>query len=173
MRPADGDPGRNPPGWAAVRHERVNFVFNPAKYHQYRSEIDLGAFCFRNLDGILYEATDGAVVPKKFWNSAPEFAARGVGFALMLAGQAVAVSFSSFIHEGMLELGMETKPEHRKKGLGGVVCARLIDHCLEGGREPVWSCRRGNEGSYRLALKLGFEPIATLPYYELPIRESA
>ncbi len=64
---------------------------------------------------------------------------------------------------------METLQEYRRKGLASIICAKLIDYCLDNGLEPVWSCRESNAGSYYLALKSGFEPVASLPYYELKI----
>ncbi|MFP4169228.1 MAG: GNAT family N-acetyltransferase [Desulfonatronovibrionaceae bacterium] len=64
-------------------------------------------------------------------------------------------------------MGMETLPEFRRAGLGTAVTAKLIDYCLEKNLEPIWACRDGNQASYKLAIKLGFEPIAYLPYYEL------
>jgi hypothetical protein len=33
--------------------------------------------------------------------------------------------------------------------------------------EPVWACRLENDGSYKLAQKLGFEPVLEIPYYRL------
>ena len=82
-------------------------------------------------------------------------------------GRPAAVSFSSFVHDHMLELGMETLPEFRRAGLGTAATAKLIDYCLEKNLEPIWACRDGNQASYNLAIKLGFEPAAYLPYYEL------
>jgi L-amino acid N-acyltransferase YncA len=67
----------------------------------------------------------------------------------------------------MLELGMETEPEFRRKGFASIITAKLIDYCLERDLEPIWACRDGNKASYNLAVKLGFEPVAYLPYYEL------
>jgi len=83
--------------------------------------------------------------------------------------QDVAICFSAFLHDDMLELGMETKEEFRRNGFAGIVCAKLITYCFEKNIEPVWACRSDNHGSYNLALKLGFEATERLPYYELPI----
>lgn len=153
-----------------VKHKRVNFKFNRNKYDQFRSRIDLGDYRFMKVDESLYHGAHGSVVPKKFWNKASEFLRLGVGFALMMQGQAVAIAFSSFIHDHLLEIGLETRSDYRRRGFAGIVSARLVDHGLERGMEPVWSCRRGNQGSYHLAVKLGFEPVAQLPYYELRIK---
>jgi GNAT superfamily N-acetyltransferase len=154
-------------GAAVVKHKRVNFKFNLKKYEQFKYKTDLNKYSFCDVDTPLYNETNGSVVPNKFWNNASEFALQGIGFSLMMEGQAVAVAFSAFMHDKMLELGMETKPEYRGRGFASIVSAKLIEYCFARGLEPIWSCRQGNKGSYNLAIKLGFEPIAILPYYEL------
>lgn len=66
------------------------------------------------------------------------------------------------------EIGVETRPEYRRRGYAWVAAARLIGECLGMGLEPVWSCRKENRGSYELACSLGFEPTIDIPYYRLP-----
>ena len=167
LRIFDSDKDRDNFGDAVVKHKRVNFKFNLRKFEQFRCKIDFKEYSFCDVDVTLYNETNGSVVPNRFWNNASEFALHGVGFSLMMEGQAVAIAFSSFMHDEMLELGMETKSECRRRGFASIVSTKLIDYCLERGLVPVWSCRQGNHGSYNLAVKLGFEPIAFLPYYEL------
>lgn len=169
--PCNDDQGRNNPGTAVVKHERVNFKFNPRRFEDFVRGIDLANDRIREVDADLFNRIDGTVVPKKFWNNASDFASRGVGFSLMVDGKAAATAFSSFRHEGILELGLETRPEYRERGFACAVTTRLIEYCLERGLEPVWSCRRGNQGSYGLAVKSGFEPIRHLPFYELIMPE--
>jgi RimJ/RimL family protein N-acetyltransferase len=72
------------------------------------------------------------------------------------------------VHDNYLELGIETVEAYRGKGLAQSVCSALIDYCLQNNYEPVWSCRFENTASYRLAQKLGFEPVSTRTYYKLP-----
>lgn len=165
----DGNKYRDNSGDVVVKHKRINFKFNLQKFQQFRRKIDLNEYSFCEVDIDLYNETNGSVVPNKFWNNASEFLTRGVGFALMVKDQAAAIAFSSFMHDEMLELGMETKLEYRRRGFASIISAKLIEYCLERGLEPVWACRQGNLGSYNLAIKLGFEPIAYLPYYELLI----
>lgn len=165
----DGDKYRDNSGDVVVKHKRINFKFNLQKFQQFRRKIDLNEYSFCEVDIDLYNETNGSVVPNKFWNNASEFLTLGVGFSLIVEDQAVAIAFSSFMHDEMLELGMETKLEYRRRGFASIISAKLIEYCLERGLEPVWACRQGNLGSYNLAIKLGFEPIAYLPYYELLI----
>jgi RimJ/RimL family protein N-acetyltransferase len=96
-----------------------------------------------------------------------DFKNNGVGFSLYHNGKLAATSFSSFRFKEKLELGIETAEEFRGKGLAQKVCAALIDYCIENNLEPIWACRLENTGSYKLALKLGFEPFLEIPYYRL------
>jgi RimJ/RimL family protein N-acetyltransferase len=152
-----------------VKHKRVNFKFNRKLFLNSTADVDLSRYVFNKVDDSVFYSTEGKVVPKKFWNDASDFAKYGVGYSLRYDSQDVAVAFSSFMHDDMLELGIETKEKYRRKGFAWIVCAKLILFCLENRLEPVWSCGLDNRGSYNLALKLGFEPVKHLAYYELPI----
>jgi RimJ/RimL family protein N-acetyltransferase len=59
--------------------------------------------------------------------------------------------------------------QYRGKGLALHACSALIDYCLEYNYEPVWACRLENYASYKLAQKLGFDPVLYMPYYKLNI----
>jgi len=78
-----------------------------------------------------------------------------------------ATSYSSFIRDDMLELGIETVESFRGKGLAQHVCSALIDYCVKNNYEPIWACRKENIGSYKLAQKLDFEPTKEILYYRL------
>ena len=154
-------------GYGVIKYKRINFKFNRYKFEQFLPTIDFDKYRFLEVDSSRYNEIKGSVVPSKFWNNASDFALYGLGFSLIYENQSVAVAFSSFVHEQLFELGIETKAEYRKRGFASIVSAKLITYCLANDLEPVWSCRLGNHGSYNLALKLGFEPIAYLPYYDL------
>ena len=151
-----------------IKHTRVNFKFSRSKFESLKKSLTQN-FKIVKTDNRLFTEIGGSVVPKKFWDNEDDWARKGVGFTLIESGKWITTAFSSFIHEDQLDLGMETKPEYRKQGYARYVCARLIDHCLEHGYEPLWACSSGNLGSYHLAQKLGFEPVRHLPYYELKV----
>lgn len=146
---------------------RVNFKFNHHKYKSFRQTLTGKNYKIVRTDEKMYAEMAGSVVPCHFWDNATEFAKSGVGFSLFDEGKLATTAFSAFIFEGILELGMETFPEYRGKGLAQLVCSALIDYCMDHNYEPVWSCRLENVASYNLAQKLGFEPTLTLPYYRL------
>lgn len=165
----EGNRSNGLPAASVVKHTRVNFRFDRSRFDRLLSTIDLGSFCFRKVDRTVFDDFKGSVVPNRFWNHAGDFLQHGIGYTLRCGDQDVAVAFSSFVHEDRLELGMETREAYRRKGFGSIVCAKLMACCIEKALEPVWACRLDNLGSYRLARKLGFEPTAHLPYYELPL----
>lgn len=155
----------------AVRHVRVNFRFRRERFEQIRERLIAphGATIIDDAVRIFSEM-DGSVVPRMFWNSARDFAARGAACAVVVGGEIAAAAFAAFVIGDHLELGVETRAAYRGTGLAASACAALIACCLERGLEPVWSCRLDNRASYRLAQRLGFEPIRQIPYFRLPRR---
>jgi GNAT superfamily N-acetyltransferase len=160
----------NTPDSAVVRQDvRVNFRFDAARYAQLRQSLRLPPDCEMIDDpGTLYDRMQGSVVPRAFWDTREEFASRGVARAVRCQGELASTAFASFAIGDALEIGIETYPRFRGRGLGVHACSALIDHCLQHGLEPVWACRLGNTASYSLATKLGFENVLSLPYYRLP-----
>ncbi len=146
---------------------RVNFKFNLNKYLESKQDIASKNLSIVRTDKKIFDDMNGSVVPSEFWDSANDFCRMGVGFSLFYENKLATTAFSSYIHGNELELGMETIEEYRGKGFASLASSALIDYCLENNYEPVWSCRLENVGSYKLAVKLGFEPTLKLPYYRL------
>jgi GNAT superfamily N-acetyltransferase len=147
---------------------RVNFTFDRAKFLEARASLSsMTDVEVRENTRSLYDQMKGSVVPASFWNNADDFVRSGIAFGLYYQGKLAAVSFSSFVAPGKLELGIETVEAFRGRGFAERVCAALIDYCLQKNLEPIWSCRLENRGSYLLAQKLGFKPSLELPYYRL------
>jgi len=150
-----------------IQSTRVNFRFNKSKYTSVIQTISPELKLIRTTAEQFSQIT-GTVVPRYFWRNEHEFGHRAVGFSLMDEDRPVSTAFSSFIIGNQLELGIETLAEFQGQGLAHISCSALIDYCLNNNYKPVWACRLENTGSYKLAQKLGFEPIRTIPYYQLP-----
>lgn len=146
---------------------RVNFTFNKEKYlkkNKFASSTDIKII---RTDRRIFNDMTGTVVPAYFWKNVADFLKNGVGYSLFYKNKLASTAYSSFIHDDMLELGIETVPEFRGKGLAEQTCSVLIDYCLENNYTPVWACRLENTMSYKLAQKIGFDPITEIPYYRL------
>lgn len=113
---------------------------------------------------------DLSVSPARFWNDAGQFLANGGGWCTRQDGEVTAIAFTSFRRDAQLEIGVETRLRYRGRGHARHAACALIDACLASGLEPVWSCRRENVASFRLAVSLGFDPVFDGAYYHLPAK---
>lgn len=151
-----------------ARYTRVNFRFDASAF---RARFD-GAdppkgWNIRPMRAAEFDPPGIVVTPRAFWRHAAHFLANGGGICAEKDGAVGAFAFSAFRFDSELEIGIETYPDHRGQGLAQACAAALIRHCLAQGITPVWSCRKENTASYRLARKLGFVASLELPFYQL------
>ena len=144
-----------------IKHVRVNFKFNQSRYNLFAEDINWSKHDLREFKFSQFGLFKGSVIPRLFWLNEEIFTKHAKAFAIYCDQQLAAVSFASCRDDNVLELGI------RGKGLAKIVCARLINYSLEQNLEPVWACRKGNIGSYNLALSLGFEVTRELAYYQI------
>ncbi len=83
-----------------------------------------------------------------------DYRRRGLGFAALLDGEPVSGASSYSVYDGGIEIEIDTKREHRRKGLAAACAARLILACMERGLYPGWDAV--NRASLALAEKLGY-----------------
>ncbi|MGG6313778.1 GNAT family N-acetyltransferase [Paenibacillus macerans] len=159
--------GSDPAGPCVEQHERVNFTFDRLRYSEVPASATPAGVKLAKTTGAMFDRIPGTVVPKHFWRDATAFERAGLGYSLFCGGELAATAFSAYRNERQLEIGIETAEPFRGRGFARLVSRALIDECLRLGLEPVWACRRGNEGSYRLAQQLGFAPLRVIPYYRL------
>lgn len=146
---------------------RVNFKFHLSDYCSAKDNHPPADIRIVRTDQVISNTLKGSVVPLHFWNSPEDFLKRGAGFSVFYKDQHVSTAYSSFVHDKHFELGIETQSDFRGKGFAFHACAALIDYCISHHYEPIWACRLENTGSYLLAQKLGFKPVAEIPYYRL------
>lgn len=90
---------------------------------------------------------------------------KGLGFVLVKDDEIVAGASSYSRYEKGIEIQIDTLEPYRRKGLAAVCGARLILECLSRGLYPSWDAQ--NEGSLRLAEKLGYKYSHTYTAYEI------
>lgn len=78
----------------------------------------------------------------------------GLGAAVLKDGELVAGASSYSTYDKGIEIEIDTREDHRRKGLAYVCGARLILECLERGLYPSWDAQ--NKWSVALAKKLGY-----------------
>jgi GNAT superfamily N-acetyltransferase len=78
----------------------------------------------------------------------------GVGVAALKDGELVSGASSYSRYQDGIEIEIDTKEEHRRKGLAYVCGAKLILECLDRGLYPSWDAQ--NKWSVALAEKLGY-----------------
>jgi RimJ/RimL family protein N-acetyltransferase len=162
-----GDASAPGGGVMTVRHTRVNFAFDEAAHAVRRRElVPPDGWVARRATAEDF-GWPGSVVPNRFWSDAASFLAQGGGVVLTRGGELGAMAFASYRQESRMELGIETAPRWRRRGLAAAAATAMIDVALDGGLTPVWSCREDNVGSFRLATALGFTPTTRTPYYHL------
>lgn len=152
---------------AIIRNTRVNFSFNRETFLNSKGSFHSQDHEVVRMTKELFLSQAGSVNPKGFWRDAEQFLTDGAGYSILCDGQIASTAFSAFRNEHQLEIGIETTEAYRGKGFAYAVCSALITYCLAHRLEPVWACRLENEGSYKLAHRLGFETSVTIPYYRL------
>lgn len=95
----------------------------------------------------------------------------GLGVVLWKDGEPVsgASSYSGYI--GGIEIEIDTREDHRRKGLACICGAKLILECLERGLYPSWDAQ--NKWSAALAEKLGYRFDHVYTAYEVTEEEGA
>ncbi len=78
----------------------------------------------------------------------------GSGAVILKDGQPVSGASSYTGYLGGIEIEIDTREDHRRRGLAYICGAKLILECLEKGWYPSWDAQ--NPGSVALAEKLGY-----------------
>jgi GNAT superfamily N-acetyltransferase len=130
-------------------------------------------FALETLTPDLLPATEplGLDVASRFWSSAEDYEANGFGVCLVGERGVAAICYAATVVDGLAEVDVVTDSELRGRGLGFALGQAFIGQCLSTGVRPTWDCFLDNAGSVRLAVKLGFVPAATYPFYsfQLPL----
>lgn len=99
------------------------------------------------------------------FDSPEDFIERGFGFCVLDEGEIVSVATTFAICEKGIEIQINTRKEHRGRGLATVVAAQLLIYSLENNLDPNWDA--ANKASVNLAKKLGYTPGGTYSMYIL------
>ena len=88
------------------------------------------------------------------FKSSDDFVQRGIGYAVLLQDELVAGASSYLEYTGHIEIELQTKQEHRHRGLALSCSAMLVNECLKNSVYPNWDA--ANKESLHIAQKLGY-----------------
>jgi RimJ/RimL family protein N-acetyltransferase len=80
----------------------------------------------------------------------------GIGFAVTIGGHVVAESVAGPRSNGLLEMGVTTREDHRGKGFGTLASVAVARSAEERGDRVWWNTNAGNAPSIAIARRLGF-----------------
>jgi RimJ/RimL family protein N-acetyltransferase len=92
-----------------------------------------------------------------FWTSMEVFDRDGFGFVIVKDGRIVSHSLTSFSTGQQCEIGVQTDPEHRLRGLGAHVASLTANEAFKRGMTQVgWMSWANNAGSVAISNRVGF-----------------
>ena len=120
-------------------------------------------FELKRMDSALFEKYAREMDPSynDLWETPHNFVSKGFGFCILKDDEFVSVCNTYFVSQSYAEIDVVTKDKFRGQGFALITCSEFIKHCVQNDTKPLWDCDNGNEGSKKLALKLGFKSIET------------
>lgn len=157
-------------GRRAVRETRYAIlkepdVFDTGKLAAYAAALPEG-YALRMVDEALVPALLAEAWSRDFcsaFDSPADFTRRGLGVVATYDGVPVAGAGSYCVYRGGIEIEIDTRADHRRRGLATACGARLILECLERGLYPSWDAI--DLRSAALAEKLGYHRGEPYPVY--------
>ncbi|WP_081481681.1 GNAT family N-acetyltransferase [Paenibacillus elgii] len=95
----------------------------------------------------------------RFWETQEDFYNKGYGYAAIEGSTIIGVCYSSFVTKETHAIGIETDPQHHKRGVGTYLASLVVKEIARNGFSSYWDCSQSNEASNKLALRLGFQQV--------------
>ena len=166
------------PGWAELARQQFGDTLRTNKRHSFSSE----SLTADHLNQLVNESSfDGEVVQIDTavahklstenqlyfdladFDSAEDFAARGLGFVAFAGERPVGIAYSSLVCSQGIEVSIFVDEAHRRQGVATLVGAKLLLACLKSKLHPNWDA--ANPESVKLAEKLGYRSIGGYEAY--------
>ena len=105
-----------------------------------------------------------------YWGTTDSFLDEGAGYCVLDGENLVSWCYVQAYGQGAQTIDIWTASSHRRRGLGTLVAAAVIDSSLAEGYSPFWICDKANVGSRRLAERLGFEYTGDIFLVDIPFQ---
>ena len=154
------------------RRERVRFEFRKehASYLDEAAKFPDGFQLQAMTPDLLASSEKFALkLESRFWSSADDFIAHGLGVCLVKDGEVVSLCYAAAVADGLAEVDVVTDEKFRGHGLATIVAQEFNRRCLRNGINPTWDCFDYNTGSMKLAERLGFVEVRRYPFYSFNI----
>ena len=106
-----------------------------------------------------YNSVFVSLKPMITFDSSEDFLERGFGYCALQGDQIVCVASTFTVSDKGIEIQIDNRKEHRRKGVATIVATYLIVDCLENGIDPSWDA--ATKISAAFAEKLGYTPQET------------
>jgi len=100
-----------------------------------------------------------------------EIADKGCVFGVYTDGRLVSATDAPdvpYLRDRVVEPGIATLPNYRKRGYATIIVGALVKHLLATDKVPLWSCSAANIASRKLAERVGFVKFADVITLSLP-----
>lgn len=91
-----------------------------------------------------------------FWGGYERFGLEGFGAAVVTGSEIASVAYTISVSSREINIGVETNPAHRRRGLATIASQACIVQALDRGLTPTWDCDYFNVPSGLLAIAAGF-----------------
>lgn len=112
--------------------------------------------------GFIYKIFDkshmGELWKHKGFDNALNYKDDVIGIGAFYQGQLVALAGADDRLDNLWQIGIDTIPEFRNKGLGVYLVKAIADEIIKAGKLPYYTTWSANIGSTAIALKTGFFP---------------
>ena len=144
-------------------HGRSHYLFREKRLADWRERIPDG-FAVVGIDAELLSRQGLGNVGQVHewiedsWEEEKRFLKSGFGFCTMHGERIVSWCLADCVSGERCEIGIDSDPEYRRRGLASATVAATVDLCIERGLTEIgWHCLETNSGSQRVAEKVGFE----------------
>ena len=125
--------------------------------YEHTGNVDIMPSCIdiRKIDSDNIHAITGRIIPSFSWKET-EFLKNGCGYAAFDRERYCGTAFSAAVSSEEIDIGVETDPEYRGRGIASALVQRLCAAAVSQGKKPVWAHGETNAGSMHTALRCGF-----------------